>query len=189
MLERFYDAENGGFYMVSTQSAKGLLARIMQDQDGSEPSAGSVAALSLLRLAQITDREDLRRAAEKTLERFAPLMARYPRATAQMLCALDFSLSKPKQILIAGKRDDPGTGEMLRIVHSRYLPNRILMLVQDDEDRKRLGRHMPFVKGVYPIQGKASAYICLNYACELPTNDPKTAADLLDGRPARKPFP
>ena len=161
----------------------------MVDQDGSEPSAGSVAALTLLRLAQITDREDLRKAAEKTLERFAGLMARYPRATAQMLCALDFSLSKPKQILIAGKRDDPGTREMLRVVHSRYLPNRILMLIEGEEARKRLSRHMPFVKGVYPIQGKASAYICLNYACELPTNDPRAAGDILDGKAARKPFP
>jgi uncharacterized protein YyaL (SSP411 family) len=109
-------------------------------------------------------------------------MRERPQALAQMLCALDFDLSKTKQVIIAGGLQEPGTREMLRLVYARFIPNKILLAVPDDAARARLAKYMPFVKGVKPIGGKATAYICLNYACEMPTNDLRAAADILDGK-------
>ena len=159
------------------------LGRVLVERfDGAEPSAGSVAALDLLRLCEFTRAAEFREAAERALRRFSGAMRRRPRDLAQMLCALDFALSKPKQVIIAGGLQEAGTREMLRLVYARFIPNKILLVVSDDTARARLAGYMPFVNGVRPIGGKATAYICLDYACEMPTNDLKTTADILDGK-------
>lgn len=170
-LELFYDREKGGFFMTSPGHDKNLLVRVMDDSDNVIPAESSVAAVNLLRLAQFTDREDFRQAAEKTLTRFGAQMKQQPRSLPQMLVALDYALSKPKQIIIAGDPNSPDTIQMLREVHERYIPNKILMVVNQGNGRETLMRWLPFLKGIAPIQGKATAYVCINYACELPTHD------------------
>jgi len=152
----------------------GLLDRALARGKALSASKDEAAALPLLRLAQFAKRKELREAAERLLAA--------PKLSFEGLCALDFAQAKPKQILIAGGLDEPGTRELLRLVHSRFLPNKIVLVAADDKARARLAKHMPFVRGVRPIEGKPAAYICLNYACELPTNDPRTAADILDGK-------
>src|SRR5260370_33908939 len=94
-LKLFYDSEKGGFFMTSLGHDENLLVRSMDDADNVIPSANSVAALNLLRLGQFTDREDFRKAAEKTLTRFGAQMNKQPHALPQLLAAVNFALSKP----------------------------------------------------------------------------------------------
>jgi len=161
MLKKFYDAENGGFYMTSGDDP-GVILRVKEEYDGAEPSGNSIATLLLLRLTQFTDQPDYRLAAEKTLGLFSSRMRSAPHIMPQMLCALDFYRAKPKQIIIAGKPADA----MLRVIHGRFLPNKIIALTDD-----RLVELMPYTKDMKPIDGKATAYVCVNHACKLPTND------------------
>ncbi|MBI4395806.1 MAG: thioredoxin domain-containing protein, partial [Elusimicrobia bacterium] len=177
----FHDAEKGGFYMTAQDHDKALLARVKEDSDNVEPAAGSVAALNLLRLAQYTDRDDFRTAAEKTLILYSAQAKEQPRSLPQMLAALDFYLSKPRQIVIAGSPEKDDTRELLKRVRQRYLPNKILIVVDDGPGRQALVRQMPFLKNIVPIQGKATAYVCVNYACDLPTADPAKLAKILEG--------
>jgi len=97
----------------------------------------------------------------------------------QLLVALHFSLSKPKEIIIAGKPDDPHTWELLREVHSRFIPNKILLLADGREGQETLASYIPFMKSITMLNGKPTAYICENYACKLPTSDRATVAKLL----------
>jgi uncharacterized protein YyaL (SSP411 family) len=60
---------------------------------------------------------------------------------------------------------------MLRLIHERYLPNAIVILADGGESQKTLARLLPFLETVKPVGGKATAYVCVNYACQLPTND------------------
>jgi uncharacterized protein len=170
MLKEFYDAENGGFFMTGGDDPSVIL-RAKEEYDGAEPSGNSIATLLLLRLAQFTDRQDYRRAAEKTLGLFSSRMRSAPHIMPQMLCALDFYLAKPKQIIIAGKPADA----MLRVIHGKFLPNKIVALTDD-----RLVELMPYTKGMKPIDGKATAYVCVNHACKLPTNDCSLLLKLLE---------
>lgn len=151
-----------------------LLDRALSRGKALAASGDEAAALPLLRLSQFAKSKELREAAEKLLER--------PKLSFEGLCGLDFARSKPQQVVIAGGLEEPGTKELLRVVRSRFLPNKVVLVVFDDQARARLARHMPFVKGARPIEGKPTAYICLNYACELPTHDPRAAADMLDGK-------
>jgi uncharacterized protein YyaL (SSP411 family) len=50
-------------------------------------------------------------------------------------------------------------------------------------DRLHKSLDTPFVATMRPKNGKATAYICQNYVCNLPTNDPEVVARLLDNAP------
>ena len=99
---------------------------------------------------------------------------------AQMLAAIDFSLDKPKQIIIAGKPHAPDTRAMLRAVHERFIPNKILLLADGGEGQAYLGKSLPFIASVKMLDGKAAAYVCENYACQLPTAEGGVMVGLLE---------
>jgi uncharacterized protein len=170
MLAQFYDAKEGGFFQTDGRDPS-VIVRSKEDYDGAEPSGNSMATLLLLRLAQFTDRADYRNAAEKTLELFSGHLMKAPQVVPQMLCALDFYLSKPKQIVVAGKVDAADTHVMLRTIHEQYLPNAIVILAEGGKSQKTLVKLLPFLETIKPMGGKATAYVCVNYACQLPTSD------------------
>lgn len=179
----FYDQEKGGFYMTASGHDDNLLVRMKGDSDNVEPSAASVATLNLLRLSQFTDREDFLQIAEKTLTLFGAQMKRYSRSLPQMLVALDYYFSKPQQIIIAGDLEAPCTQEMLKAVHQRFIPNKILIVLGDAESQKAVSRYLPLVEGFARIDDKATAYVCVNYTCALPTNDVVMMNEILDNKP------
>jgi uncharacterized protein YyaL (SSP411 family) len=92
-----------------------------------------------------------------------------------MLAAYEFSLSKTKQIVLVGRTALPN---LLRELNSRFLPNKIVLLV-DESSRKALSAYLPVLETMTEKNGQATAYVCENYACQLPTADPKKFAELL----------
>jgi uncharacterized protein len=175
--ELFEDKEHGGFFSTAAGDAS-LVMRMKEDYDGAEPSGNSVAAMNLLRLAQITDRKDFRDSADRTLHAFASRITGLPSAVPQMLVAYEFSLSKPKQVILVGDRSAPHTQEMLGLLHARFAPNRIVLLV-DEAGRKVLAGYLPVVETMTRVDGKTTAYVCENYTCKLPTADAAKFAELL----------
>ena len=175
--ELFADKEHGGFFSTTAGDAS-LLIRMKEDYDGAEPSGNSVAALNLLRLAQMTDRQSFHELAAKTLHAFASRISGIPSAVPQMLVAYEFSLAKPKQIILVGDRSAPGTAEMLRTLRARFLPDSIVMLV-DDASRTTLAGYLPVIETMTRTHGKTTAYVCENYTCKLPTDDTAKFAELL----------
>jgi uncharacterized protein YyaL (SSP411 family) len=176
----FWDAKAGGYFATRAEASH-VLVRMKDDYDGAEPSPNSVAAMNLLRLWQMTDREDLRKKADATFLALADTLGLKGAAVPQLSAALDFSLSKPKQIVIAGEPGAPDTHAMLRLVHDRFIPNKILLLADGAGAQRQLAEWLPFVEGVRRKNGRATAYICENYVCQLPTADLTIAAQLLDG--------
>ena len=179
----FWDAKQGGYFTTSGQD-QSILLRTREAYDGVEPSPNSVAAMNLLRLWQITDQQQYRDKADKTLVTFGSGLDQRPEAMPYMMSALGFSLAKPRQIVIAGVPGAEDTRALLRLVWQRYLPNRVLLLVDGAEGQKQLARWVPSLATVTRKQGRATAYICENYVCNLPTADPPTVARLLDGSQA-----
>jgi hypothetical protein len=174
----FYDSANGGFYDISGTD-KSILIRTKEWYDGAEPTGNSIAILNLLRLAQMTGNKKYQTMAEQSLAFFGQRLEQTGEAVPQLLVALDFSLSKPKQIIIAGKADDSHTKELLQEVHSKFIPNKVLLLADGAEGQTTLASYIPFIKSVTMLKGKPTAYICENYACKLPTSDRKIVAKLL----------
>jgi hypothetical protein len=174
----FWDAENGGYFSTGGGD-KSILLRMKEDYDGAEPSPNSTAALNLQRLAALTDSAALREKAAKTIRAFSEQLARAPSALPQMLCAVDASLSRPRQIVIAGQPAAEDTRALLAEVAARYLPNKILLLADQGLGQEWLQKRLPFLDGMKPISGQAAAYVCENYACQLPVTDAEKLRSLL----------
>jgi uncharacterized protein YyaL (SSP411 family) len=176
-VELFEDPEHGAFFSTAGDDPA-LVMRMKEDYDGAEPSGNSIAVLNLLRLAQITDRRDFRESADRALAAFGSRMVAAPVGVPQMLAAYEFALSKPKQIVIVGERDAPDTRRLLDALHSRFVPNRIVLLV-DGQSRPALARYVPVVADMTALGGRATAYVCENYTCKLPTADVEAFLQLL----------
>jgi len=178
--DRLFWDEKGGAYFSTRADAPDLVARMKEDYDGAEPAANSVSAMNLLRLWQLTETDAWRARAEATFHALSGRVSRSGAAVPQLVAALDFWQSTPKQIVIAGNPNADDTGAMLRLVHGRFIPNKVLSVVDGGPQQAEVARVVPFLAEMTPRNGRATIYVCRNYSCRLPTNDLTVAARLLD---------
>jgi hypothetical protein len=178
----FWDQKDGAYFSTREDAAH-LLARMKEDYDGAEPAANSVSAMNLLRLWQLLENDAWREKADATFRALSGRVARSGAAVPQLVAALDFRESTPKQIVIAGERGASDTQAMLRLVHDRFIPNKVLALVDGGPSQAELVAMVPFLDGMVRRNGRATIYVCENYVCKLPTSDPAVAVRLLDGGP------
>ncbi len=161
-VELFEDSQSGGFFSTPAQQVD-LVLRLKDDYDGAEPSGNSGLVLALLRLARVTGREDFERGAQRALRAFAPRLQAAASALPQMLVAQSFALGHPMEIVFAGPRDEA----MLEAVHRHFLPHAVVMRAEDS------------LVAMPAVDGKATAYVCENYACRLPVTSAAALEDLL----------
>jgi len=174
----FLDEKNGGYFSTSGKD-ESVFLRMKDDNDSAEPAASSVAALNLLRLSQFRDDKQMAERGRKTIDAFATTLSHFPSAMPQMLVAVDYSLSKPRQIVIAGKKDSPETKALLAEVHRHFLPKTILLLADGSEGQKYLGEKNEVIRAMSMIDGKPAAYVCENFTCKAPVTESKQLAELL----------
>src|SRR5437868_7886292 len=174
----FFDEKAGGYFSTSGKD-KSVVLRMKDDNDSAEPAASSIAALNLLRLAQFRDDKKLDERARKTIDAFAPTLSHFASAMPQMLVAVDYFLSKPSQIIIAGKIDNDTTKALLAEVRRHFLPKKILILADGGEGQKFFSEKNEAIPAMSPIDGKSAAYVCENFTCKAPVTDPKALAELL----------
>ncbi|MFN0157965.1 MAG: thioredoxin domain-containing protein [Bacteroidota bacterium] len=163
----FWDDSAGGFFDTSGKDPS-ILVRMKEQYDGAEPAGNSIAVMNLLRLSRITGRKEWRTLADRALAFFSGTLTQHPHVMPQMAAALDFAISSPIQIVIAGKATDPHTVELLREVRSHYLPNHILIVTNGSAE---LGGVAAFASTLKSINGAPTVYICENYSCQLPTSE------------------
>jgi uncharacterized protein YyaL (SSP411 family) len=175
----FLDRANGGYFSTSGHD-KSVVLRMKDENDGAEPAPSSVAALNLLRLAQIESRAEWREQAEKTIGAFAATLTRFPSAMPQMLVALDVLSSVPRQIVIAGKPAASETRSLLKEVHLHFLPNKIVLLADGGEGQKYLARKLEPIRAMKMVNGKAAAYVCENFTCAAPVMAPEDLREILE---------
>jgi uncharacterized protein YyaL (SSP411 family) len=178
MIELFEDPEEGAFFSTAAGNSD-LVLRIKDDYDGAEPSSNSIAVMVLLRLAAITGSREFDESALRALRAFAGRMKSQAVTIPQMLAAYMFSEKKPKQIVLAGERSSPGMDEMLAEVRRRFLPNAVVLLL-DEAGRERLSRWSPAVEQMQALEGRATAYVCEDFACQLPVTGLEELAKLLE---------
>jgi uncharacterized protein len=161
LLERFWDAESGGFFFTSSDHEK-LLVRSKPAFDGSIPSGNSVAARMLLRLHHFTGETLYLERAEQLLHLFYGRMHEQPFGLAHMIGALDFYLRKPKEVVVVGPAT-PERRDMVQRIARRYLPNRVLRVADP-----AAGALPPILQGKGQVDGKLTVYVCEGMTCSLP---------------------
>jgi uncharacterized protein YyaL (SSP411 family) len=178
MLAHYRDEADGGFFDTSDDH-EALISRPKDLYDNATPSANSVAAEALLRLALLTGDEPYERVAIDSLERVGHVAAQAPTAFGRWLCAIDWVLGQPLEIAVVGPGDSGLTRNLLEVVWQRFLPNKVVALREPWDDE--IVGLVPLLEGRDEGDGKPTAYVCRNRACQMPTNDPRELAKQLDG--------
>ena len=174
----FEDQDAGGFYLTAV-GGDALLTREKPHVDGAEPSGNAVHLLNLLRLHDFTGNDRFRARAERGFKAFAPALTDMPTAVSEMLLALDYRLDTSKEVIIVTPASRQEAEPFLRRLSSAFLPNRILVVAVEGEDLEEQASVVPLLDGKYAMQGRATAYVCENRVCELPTTDPDLFAEQL----------
>jgi uncharacterized protein YyaL (SSP411 family) len=170
LLEHFWDNKYGGFYFTA-DDGEGLLVRQKEIYDGAVPSGNSIAMFNLLRLGRITADSSLEEKAALIGRTFVQDVSKLPSAYTQLMIAVDFAVGPSYEVIIAGDLRDTETGEMLRAVRSRFIPNKIIVLLPPGPGSLEIMRIAPFTANHTMLQGKTTAYVCMNYECKLPAMD------------------
>ncbi|MFC1683767.1 thioredoxin domain-containing protein [Candidatus Zixiibacteriota bacterium] len=179
MLELFWDDQQGGLYFTGADSEE-LITRTRESYDGAVPSGNSVAALNLLRLSRMTMRSDLQDRAQQLLRGFAGRAGETPTAYAQFLVAVDFSLGPTREIVIAGDLQAEDTREMLAALRRTFLPRKVVIFHPDGPEGRAVEGIVPWIKGQSSLDGRATAYVCRDFACQMPTNDVAEMMSLIE---------
>jgi uncharacterized protein YyaL (SSP411 family) len=178
LIENFWDEKDGGFFFTSTHSEE-LLVRKKDAYDGAMPSGNSVAALNLVRLARFLGDPKLEAKAAETIKAFSGIVPRAHSGFSMMLSALEFAQGESYEIVIAGDPDQPDTQKMLETIRGQYIPNKVILLKGTKHQSEEVSRLAPFAKFHDSVGGKATAHVCIDYNCKLPTTDTQQLLKLL----------
>jgi uncharacterized protein YyaL (SSP411 family) len=178
MIDHFWDNESGGFYFTPDDGEQ-LLVRHKEVYDGAVPSGNSVAMLNLLRLSRLTGNHQYEDLADKIGQAFSAQVSRQPAAYAMLMATLNFGLGPAHEVVVVG---DPGAKDtllMLKALRSGFMPNNVVILVDSGEESPAIFQLAEFNKNLSTIEGSATAYVCTNRSCNLPTTDMAKMLDLL----------
>ena len=174
MIDGYEDREQGGFYLT----LDAVPARLKEGYDGPTPSGNSVAALDLVRLSELTGEGKYRQKGEETIRYFGRDVEDNPAGHACMLMALDLLTNGVREIVISA-RDAKASNAMREVVHSRFMPDRVLM-VTTEKSHPRLLRLSRLVDRREP-SARPRAFVCQNLACKLPADSPEALEAQLSG--------
>ncbi len=184
-LERFGDS-SGGFYDTA-DDGEPLLYRPADPADGPSPSGTFAVAGALLSYAALTGSARHREAAGSALGALPALAVRYPRAAGSGLAVAEALLSGPAEIAIIGPRDDERTAELHHTALLAAPPGAVIAIGEpgtgigepgtgDGEPGTGDGRTgtepIPLLAGRGLVDGRPAAYVCRDFACQLPVTGP-----------------
>src|SRR5439155_1572074 len=173
MLRLFWDERLEGFYDTGGDHER-LIVRPRNLFDNAVPCGSSVAIETLLRLAILTGESSYETAALKALRPMADLMARHASGFGRFLCALDFHLGPVAEIALVAPPGGNGLAPLTAEVFGRYLPNRVVAGIVAGDPKGTEG--IPLLQNREAVGGRPTAYVCRNYACQLPVTDPDPGA-------------
>ena len=190
MNEWFWDAAADG-YFNSRADDPAIIARLKEDYDGAEPAPGSVAAMNLLRLSWMLggggeagrpaeERMGHRERARRCIAAARRQWEAAPQALPQMLCALALGLQPPRTVVVAGTPGADDFRALTAVLHERLGPRRAVLAADGGGGQRWLAGRAPYVAEMKPLNGRATAYLCENFACRQPVTEPAELRRLLE---------
>jgi uncharacterized protein YyaL (SSP411 family) len=167
MLRLFWDDAVEGFYDTGADHER-LIVRPRNLFDNAVPCGSSVAIEVLLRLAVLTGESRYEEHALRALRPIADLMGRHPTGFGRFLSAHDFHLGPRVEVALVRPAAGDGLQHLVAETFGRYLPNRV---VAGGVAGDAAAAALPLLAGREAIGGRATAYVCRNYACDLPVTD------------------
>ncbi len=168
MIGEFYEA--GRFYDTGV-THEALVTRPRDAYDSATPSGNSVACDVLLRLAHLTGDTHFAQIATDVLSGFGQAASESPHGYSRLLSAIDVAVGPSAEVAVVGDPSASETRSLIDALRDEYLPRVTIAAVSLDELEQQV-ETIPLFAGRGQHEGKATAFVCINYACQLPTNDP-----------------
>jgi len=178
-MDRLFWDDVGGGYFNSAGDDPHIVLRLKEDYDGAEPAPSSVAALNLLRLAAVDDDAGCRDRGRRTVEAFRARWSATPQAMPQLLCALELALEPPRHVVLAGDPAGADFQALAGVLHGALGPRRTLLAAEGGEGQAWLAQRAPWLAEMKPLGGRATAYVCEEFACRAPVTTPEELRKIL----------
>jgi uncharacterized protein YyaL (SSP411 family) len=179
MVKYFWDEQDGGFYFTA-DDAEELIVRQKEIYDGAIPSGNSVAVLNLFRLARITADPDHEDKANKIMLAFSKDVKGSPSGYTQMMVGLGFGIGPSYEIVIVGNQQADDTNNMLKSLRKHFIPNKVVLFKPVDQESPNIAHLAKYTEFHSSIEGKATAYVCRDFACKMPVTDTEEMLKLLN---------
>ena len=170
LIARYWDCNQGGFFFVPDDAD--VPVRQKPIYDGAIPSGNSVAMYALFALGRMTANLEFEGTAGRIRRVFAGTVSDSPTACSHFLTGLDFMLGPNFEVIISGVAGAQDTKAMIDAIRSHYAPDAVVIFRPSDEEEPEITRVAGFTRDIVTIGEKATAYVCTNYACDIPTTDP-----------------
>jgi uncharacterized protein YyaL (SSP411 family) len=100
---------------------------------------------------------------------------RAPLAFGNLMAAVDYYTSDPKEIVIIAAAD---VREVLDAVRTTFVPNRVIVQV-DQDHAEGMQEEVPLVRGRSTITDATTVYVCTRGVCDLPVTGAAAVGDRL----------
>jgi uncharacterized protein YyaL (SSP411 family) len=181
LIAHFWDKNDGGFYFTA-EDAEDLILRQKEIYDGAIPSGNSVAMSNLLRIGRMTANSDFEEKSALIGKIFSENIGESPLSHVQFMVAAYFAIGPSFEIVIVGDSQVKSTKDMLRAIRKRFIPSKVVILRPTEVDSSDIDHLAGFVKYCKSIGDAATAYVCTDYSCKLPTTDISKMLEFLEAR-------
>src|SRR3989338_6929352 len=179
LIKHFWDEREGGFYFTADDSEE-LLIRWKDVYDGALPAGNSVAMLNFIRLARMTGNPKFQETALQIVKTFSRRVLQSLISYTQFMSGVDFLIGPSYEIVIVGDSKADDTTVMLKVLREQFIPNKVVLFRPADVKLPEITTLTAFTSNLIGIEGKATAYVCQDYACKLPTIDREDMLKLLN---------
>jgi uncharacterized protein YyaL (SSP411 family) len=169
LLARFWDHDDGGLF-TTAHDGEQLVTRAKDLLDTATPSANSLAAVALLRLAALTGNDEHRDRALQIVALLAPVAERHAGALGHLLAAVDLAVHGLVEVAVVGDRPD-----LVAVVRSVYRPDTVLTWGE------------PYDSPLWAHRAEGQAYVCHDFTCRRPATTPDELRAQLDPAPPPRP--
>jgi uncharacterized protein YyaL (SSP411 family) len=160
MVKHFLDEDEFGFFDTSSDH-EALINRPKGLQDNAIPSGNAVAADVLLQLSLYTGNSRHWDIANNAINAMVNVLVQYPTGFGHWLGVGDMILGEPIEVAIIGDIKQPDTCELINAVFKGYRPNQVVAVGLEDSV-------VPLLKDRSMKDGRATAYVCRQFACRTP---------------------
>ena len=96
------------------------------------------------------------------------------------MIAVDFAVGPSYEVVIVGDSRTKDTREMLQAIGQDFIPSKVVIFIPLERDSSEIKGIAPFATHQLSIDNRATAYVCVNYNCRLPTTDINAMLSLLN---------
>lgn len=177
----YWDADAGG-YLMTADDTPDVIVRIKSAADDATPNVNAVMMTDLVQLSMLTGKSEYLERAEAILNGFGSDLQRNLVSHSGLL-ANTLDLISPQHVVVLSGGDKQAAAALEASLTAVSLPGAVQQFVQDTASIAEAS----VLAGKRPIEGRATAYVCIGQECSAPVTDPEALRFALSSLRQAKP--